>query len=166
MRTYRTPWGALPLVEAQADLELNVQPKHIAAGIAGDENACALAQAALEQTAASMVRIERTVAYVMYKDRVERYMLKTHARNAVIEFDITNGASAPVGPITLSKPSEAQTLDRMREVIEAWDKRSGGKRHKRGRWGTAHGTYIDTLGIVGVRSGKGGAHTLIKEVKD
>ena len=163
MRTYLTPWGELPLVEAERDLELDVQPRHIAAGVAGDDQACALAQAVLEQTRAKAARIERTVAYVMFPDHVERYMLRTAARRAVIEFDMSNGESAPTGPIVLSKPTVSQTLDRMREIVTAWDPTGDKRKPARGPWGRSR-EYIDTLAVVGVRSGKGGQHTkFVKE---
>lgn len=127
--------------------------RHIAQGQAGSATSCAIAVALCEKPDILAARIERSVAFVEYEDRIVKYVLGNQARHSIIQFDMAGGRFAPTGPVKLLAVnwSRKQATRKERDKIPA--RRPQGAVPQRS-------IRTDPLTLAGVRYGTGQSITI------
>jgi hypothetical protein len=107
-------WGDVPVVDAQEDLRVFIQPADVTSATAKDPGHCVFAQACKRQFAATKVLFWRSVAYVELpsrdgKRRVERFIMSSEMRKLIQNFD--RGRTVPnVAGFVLKKPKPSSTF--------------------------------------------------------
>jgi hypothetical protein len=156
-------WGDIPVVDAQEDLRVFVQPCDVKSATAKDPGKCVFAQACKRQFSATKVLFWRSVAYVELPGRdgnrrVERFTMSPQMRQLIQNFD--RGKLVPnFAGFILKKPKPSSTFagklainrasrDRRRKAVS-----QGLRVPKRGRRAK---TSI-AMGLE-VRDGKGQVH--------
>lgn len=147
-----------PLVESTRGAKIRVKREDIKAGVGANPYACALAQAAVRQRDVLAARFERTVAYIEYENRVEKFMLPEATKRAIAEFDVLGGRFAKPGLYDLSPVSNNRLLS-TRSALNAAYRREGPTRPEGPT--PQRGKRSDPLTMVGVRHGSGRIKTVV-----
>lgn len=104
----------LPIVDATESVVIEVAASDVRKAKPMDPTACALANGSV-RCLADVVRatINKTVSYLEYADRIERYATPESATREIISID--RGGSFAVGTYYLRPPSPGNRLDRVQK---------------------------------------------------
>jgi hypothetical protein len=96
------------IVEAKTAVELHVESRDIKKALRGNSKHCAFAECLKRERPIQAAYVFRSVAFLEYADRIERYVLPPSMQKEIVAFD-RNKTMAP-GTYRLSVPSRNLTL--------------------------------------------------------
>jgi hypothetical protein len=113
-------WGDTPVVDAENDLRVIIQPCDVAKATPKDPSCCVFAQACKRAMGSKKVLFLRTVAYVELPNesgdiRVERFFLPPEMKSLIADFDKGKEVLPKAGFMMIA-PKPSQKLDKMRAV--------------------------------------------------
>ena len=140
-KQYRHPrdeLGGKPIMDATQPLELSIVHADVKGAKEMDPTNCGAARAIIRQEHVKAARVYRSVIFVEFKDRVERYQTPARLRQETISFDRGAGGQFLEGDYKLLPPCDSHRLGARSQRNRT--KSSGGADKSKREWHPAEGT--------------------------